>query len=172
MCENKYYNLKEVLFFYKNNIFSLKRFNFCSRSLIFFRKSYLRTFISTIFSNKSCILKEVFLSCLARHTYEYYDIVCERKLYEISFSTYYFASKNLVIFVTFPRQQLVTAGDGSDVTFTNIHLNQRIETTKREMFSQKSVRRFVGDSSAFVMGAILLAMALNRYFPRVLVAIF
>ena len=32
----------------------------------------------------------------------------------------------------------------------------------RKMFSQKSVRRFVGDSSAFVMGAILLASALNR----------
>ena len=30
------------------------------------------------------------------------------------------------------------------------------------MFSQKSVRRFVGDSSAFVMGAMFLASALNR----------
>ena len=37
-----------------------------------------------------------------------------------------------------------------------------VETTKREMFSQKSVRRFVGNSSAFVMGAMLLASALNR----------
>ena len=32
---------------------------------------------------------------------------------------------------------------------------QRVDTIKREMFSQKSVRRFVGDSSAFVMGAAL-----------------
>ena len=39
---------------------------------------------------------------------------------------------------------------------------QRVETRKREMFSQKSVRRFVGDSSAFVMGAMFLASALNR----------
>ena len=39
---------------------------------------------------------------------------------------------------------------------------QRVETTKREMFSQKSVRRFVDDSSAFVMGAMLLASARNR----------
>ena len=39
---------------------------------------------------------------------------------------------------------------------------QRVESTKREMFSQKSVRRFVGDSLAFVMGAMLLASALNR----------
>ena len=30
------------------------------------------------------------------------------------------------------------------------------------MFSQKSVRRFVGDSSAFVMGAMFLASALNK----------
>ena len=30
------------------------------------------------------------------------------------------------------------------------------------MLSQKSVRRFVGDSSAFVMGAMFLASALNR----------
>ena len=30
------------------------------------------------------------------------------------------------------------------------------------MFSQKIVRRFVGDSSAFVMGAMFLASALNR----------
>ena len=30
------------------------------------------------------------------------------------------------------------------------------------MFSQKSVRRFVGDSSAFVMGAMFLASALKR----------
>ena len=28
--------------------------------------------------------------------------------------------------------------------------DQRVETTKREMFSQKTVRLFVGDSSAFV----------------------
>ena len=40
--------------------------------------------------------------------------------------------------------------------------NQRVDTIKREMFSQKSVRRFVGDSSAFVMGAMFLASALNR----------
>ena len=39
--------------------------------------------------------------------------------------------------------------------------HQRVETRKREMFSQKSVRRFVGDSSAFVMGAMFLASALN-----------
>ena len=39
---------------------------------------------------------------------------------------------------------------------------QRVDTVKREMFSQKSVRRFVGDSSAFVMGAMFLASALNR----------
>ena len=37
-----------------------------------------------------------------------------------------------------------------------------VDTIKREMFSQKSVRRFVGDSSAFVMGAMFLASALNR----------
>ena len=42
------------------------------------------------------------------------------------------------------------------------HLSQRVDTIKREMFSQKSVRRFVGDSSAFVMGAMFLASALNR----------
>ena len=36
------------------------------------------------------------------------------------------------------------------------------DTIKREMFSQKSVRRFVGDSSAFVMGTMFLASALNR----------
>ena len=41
-------------------------------------------------------------------------------------------------------------------------LDQRVDTIKREMFSQKSVRRFVGDSSAFVMGAMFLASALNR----------
>ena len=39
---------------------------------------------------------------------------------------------------------------------------QRVDTIKREMFSQKSVRRFVSDSSAFVMGAMFLASALNR----------
>ena len=39
---------------------------------------------------------------------------------------------------------------------------QRVDTIKREMFSQKSVRRFVGDSSAFVMGAMFLASALKR----------
>ena len=43
-----------------------------------------------------------------------------------------------------------------------LQLQQRVDTTKREMFSQKSVRRFVGDSSAFVMGAMFLASALNR----------
>ena len=42
------------------------------------------------------------------------------------------------------------------------HSRQRVDTIKREMFSQKSVRRFVGDSSAFVMGAMFLASALNR----------
>ena len=41
----------------------------------------------------------------------------------------------------------------------------RVETRKREMFSQKSVRRFVGDSSTFVMGAMLLASALTEVFP-------
>ena len=41
-------------------------------------------------------------------------------------------------------------------------LYQRVDTIKREMFSQKSVRRFVGDSSAFVMGAMFLASALSR----------
>ena len=41
-------------------------------------------------------------------------------------------------------------------------LHQRVYTRKREMFSQKSVRRFVGDSSGFVMGAMFLASALNR----------
>ena len=40
--------------------------------------------------------------------------------------------------------------------------SQRVDIIKREMFSQKSVRRFVGDSSAFVMGAMFLASALNR----------
>ena len=40
--------------------------------------------------------------------------------------------------------------------------HQRVDTIKREMFSQKSVRRFVGDSSAFVMGAMFLASALKR----------
>ena len=30
------------------------------------------------------------------------------------------------------------------------------------MFGQKALRRFVGDSSAFVMGAMFLASALNR----------
>ena len=47
---------------------------------------------------------------------------------------------------------------------------QRVDTIKREMFSQKSVRRFVGDSSAFVMGAMFLASALNRgiYPPEIL----
>ena len=39
---------------------------------------------------------------------------------------------------------------------------QRVDTIKREMFSQKSVRRFVGDSSAFVIGAMFLASALKR----------
>ena len=39
---------------------------------------------------------------------------------------------------------------------------QRVDTIKREMFSQKSLRRFVSDSSAFVMGAMFLASALNR----------
>ena len=46
--------------------------------------------------------------------------------------------------------------------FQLLYLCQRVDTIKREMFSQKSVRRFVGDSSAFVMGAIFLASALNR----------
>ena len=46
--------------------------------------------------------------------------------------------------------------------------HQRVETTKREMFSQKSVRRFVGDSSAFVVGAMLLPSALNKTIsPRI-----
>ena len=40
--------------------------------------------------------------------------------------------------------------------------NKSVKTGTREMFSQKSVRRFVGDSSAFVMGAMFLASALNR----------
>ena len=43
-----------------------------------------------------------------------------------------------------------------------LQLCQRVDTIKREMFSQKSVRRFVCDSSAFVMGAMFLASALNR----------
>ena len=43
-----------------------------------------------------------------------------------------------------------------------LQFGQRVDTIKREMFSQKSVRRFVGDSSAFVMGAMFLASALNR----------
>ena len=46
----------------------MKRFNFCLKSRIFFKKSYLRKFISTIFSNKSCSSKEAFLSSLVRHT--------------------------------------------------------------------------------------------------------
>ena len=46
-------------------------------------------------------------------------------------------------------------------SFNELHY-QRVDTIKREMFSQKSVRRFVGDSSAFVMGAMFLASALNR----------
>ena len=41
-------------------------------------------------------------------------------------------------------------------------LGQRVDTIKREMFSQKSVRQFIVDSSAFVMGAMFLASALNR----------
>ena len=51
--------------------------------------------------------------------------------------------------------------------------NQRVETRKREMFSQKSARRFVGDDesmmnpSAFVMGAMFLASALNRLYRYV-----
>ena len=44
----------------------------------------------------------------------------------------------------------------------NTEYLQRVDTIKREMFSQKSVRRFVGDSSAFVMGAMFLASALYR----------
>ena len=48
------------------------------------------------------------------------------------------------------------------VWFSQARCNQRVDTIKREMFSQKSVRRFVGDSSAFVMGAMFLASALNR----------
>ena len=43
-----------------------------------------------------------------------------------------------------------------------VEYGQRVDTMKREMFSQKSVRRFVGDSSAFVMGAMFLASALKR----------
>ena len=39
--------------------------------------------------------------------------------------------------------------------------SQRVDTIKREMFSQKSVRQFIGDSSAFVMGAMFLASVLN-----------
>ena len=46
--------------------------------------------------------------------------------------------------------------------FLLTELYQRVDTIKRKMFSQKSVRRFVGDSSAFVMGAMFLASALNR----------
>ena len=53
---------------------------------------------------------------------------------------------------------------------------QRVETRKREMFSQKSVRRFVGDSSAFVMirhgRHVVSQCPKQKYFPPVLVAIF
>ena len=37
-----------------------------------------------------------------------------------------------------------------DMSLCFILCHQRVDTIKREMFSQKSVRRFVGDSSAFV----------------------
>ena len=50
----------------------------------------------------------------------------------------------------------------SDHTDGTVVQRQRVDTIKREMLSQKSVRRFVGDSSAFVMGAMFLASALNR----------
>ena len=50
----------------------------------------------------------------------------------------------------------------AEIFFSKPMLGQRVDTIKREMFSQKSVRRFVGDSSAFVMGAMFLASALNR----------
>ena len=53
-------------------------------------------------------------------------------------------------------------GNASIGTAVNAHYTVRVDTIKREMFSQKSVRRFVGDSSAFVMGAMFLASALNR----------
>ena len=59
---------------------------------------------------------------------------------------------------------------GGCVFYDKLNIGQRVDTIKREMFSQKSVRRFVGDSSAFVMGAMFLASALNRgiYTPEIL----
>ena len=53
---------------------------------------------------------------------------------------------------------------------------QRVETRKREMFSQKSVRRFVGDSSAFVMirhgRHVVSQCPKQKHFPPVLVNTF
>ena len=53
---------------------------------------------------------------------------------------------------------------------------QRVETRKREMFSEKSVRRFVGDSSAFVMirhgRHVVSQCPKQKHFPPVLVNIF
>ena len=72
------------------------------------------------------------------------------------------------------RQQTVTS-------HANASWYQRVETRKREMFSQKSVRRFVGDSSAlwFVMGAmirhgrhVVSQCPKQKHFPPVLVKIF
>ena len=61
----------------------------------------------------------------------------------------------------------------SDVDFI---LSQRVETRKREMFSQKSVRRFVGDSSAFVMirhgRHVVSQCPKQKHVPPVLVNIF
>ena len=48
------------------------------------------------------------------------------------------------------RQVERQAMDAPSYCLSMITFRQRVETTKREMFSQKSVRRFVGDLSAFV----------------------
>ena len=57
-----------------------------------------------------------------------------------------------------------------------VERERRVETRKREMFSQKSVRRFVGDSSAFVMirhgRHVVSQCPKQKHFPPVSVNIF
>ena len=75
----------------------------------------------------------------------------------------YFANIMLIAFcVQPPAIFLHSGGKFPSCSAAMNPQNQRVDTIKREMFSQKSVRRFVGDSSAFVMGAMFLASALNR----------
>ena len=75
------------------------------------------------------------------------------------------------------REHSGGTNDMDTIEYCHVSLRyQRVETRKREMFSQKSVRRFVGDSSAFVMirhgRHVVSQCPKQKHFPPVLLNIF